>query len=457
MLSKLKKNDQYKVIKSFESEVIASISKPLKFGIILVLIFVVGFGGWGLFARIDKAAIAVGEIVPGGNNRVVQHLEGGVIEEILVKEGDVVEKGEVLIKLSKSSAGANVEIYETALNTSVAEYARLVAERDSKDKVTYPAKWSEDPEKYKEYVETQNQIFRERVTAYKGKVDILNERSNQLQSEISGMKSQLQSTYQQMNYADKEIEAVEKLLASGNTTMSRLLALKTRRSEIEGRIGELKSSIAKGEQAISENKLNIINLKNETQNEVAEKIKEIQAKVNELKERGGSASDVLSRTEIRAPAAGIVKDLKFKTAGSSGVIPPNGEVLTIVPSGEDMIADVKISPNDIDVVRKPNLKTRIRLSAYSARHIPMLQGVLTYVSADSFKDQQTQQNFYKGRVSIDISPLKKILASKPEVDHEAYLYPGMPVEVYIVTGERSPISYLVDPLRNDLRKSMREE
>lgn len=453
----MKKKEQYKIVKDYETEVMTSLYKPKRFGLILLLIFFVGFGGWALLARIDKAAIAVGEIVPGGNNRIVQHLEGGVIEQILVKEGDIVKSGQVLIKLSKTSAGANVEIYEGAFYTAQAEYARLTAERDQKDKVDYPAEWSKDPAKYKQYIDTQNQIFKEHVTTYRGKVDILNERTNQLNSEIKGMKVQLDSTYTQLQYADKEIKTVETLLASGNTTMSRLLALKTRRSEIEGRIGELKSSIAKGAQAISENKLNIINLKNENQNEVAEKLKEAQGKVSELRERGSAASDTLSRTEIRAPIAGVVKDMKFKTAGSSGVIPPNAEVLTIVPTGEEMIAELKISPNDIDVVRKPNLKTRVRLSAYSARHIPMLDGVLTYVSADSFKDPQTLQNFYKGRVQIDITPLNKYLASNKEVNHDQYLYPGMPVEVYIVTGERSPISYMLDPLRNDLRKSFREE
>ncbi len=430
---------------------------PLRFGLILLVILVVGFGGWGIFARIDKAAIAMGEVGAGGSNRVVQHLEGGVIAQILVQEGDVVEEGQVLIKLSQISAGANVEIYEGALNTSLAEYARLIAERDGKDKVQYPSAWEKDKARYEQFVNAQDQIFKERRTAYLGKIDILTERGRQLQSEISGINAQLTSARSQLEYTNKEVEAVEKLLASGNTTMSRLLNLKSRRSEIEGAIGQYTSAIAKANQAISENKLNMINIKNETLNEVVEKVKETQARVNELRERGGTASDVLSRTEIRAPVAGIVKDMKFKTAGSSGVIPPNGEVLTIVPSAGQLVAEVKISPNDIDVVRKPDLKTRIRLSAYSARHIPMLDGVLKYVSADSFEDPQTRQRYYKGRVEVDTSLLHRFLADNKAVIQDEYLYPGMPVEVYIVTGERSPISYLFDPLRNDFRKAFREE
>ena len=304
---------------------------------------------------------------------------------------------------------------------------------------------------------SQNKIFEERVKGYKGKLDIFDERVNQLGSQIGGIKSQIVAAQKQLEYTSREIEAVQKLLASGNTTMTRMLDLKSRKSEIEGRIGELKAAAAKTEQEISENKLNKINIKNDSLNEVVEKIKEAEGKMSEFKQRGGTASDTLSRTEIRAPVTGVVKDIKYKTAGSSGVIPPNGEVLTIVPMADELVAEVKILPTDIDVVRKPNLKTRIRISAYSARHIPMLDGVLVNVSADSFKDVQTQKEFYKGRVTIDTKLLKKYLQDNKDVNQEALLYPGMPVEVYIVTGERSPISYLFEPIMNDARRSFREE
>jgi HlyD family secretion protein len=454
---KIDKKDHSLAVSEFQKEVSVVISKPVKFGLILLLVLVVGAGGWLVFAKLDKAAIAVGEIVPGGNNRVVQHLEGGVIEQILVKEGDVVKKGDILVKLSQKSAGANFEIYDSALNSSVAEYIRLSAEREGLDKIKFPEEWLKNPEKYSNYIQSQTQIFDERRISILGKTSILDERTNQLQSEIKGLNSQLSAARNQLQYTTSQVQVVEKLLAGGNTTMSRLLDLKTRRSEIEGRIGELTSSIAKSEQAISENKLNKINIQNENLNEVVEKMKEAQNRINELKERGGTASDTLSRTEIRAPADGIIKDLKFKTAGSAGVIPPNSEVLTIVPIADEMVAEVKINPTDIDVVRKPDLKTRVRLSAYSARHIPMLDGVLKNVSADIFKDQATQQNYYKGRVKIDISTLDRYLKDNKSVNHEQYLFPGMPVEVYIVTGERSPLSYMLDPLRSDMRKAFKEE
>jgi HlyD family secretion protein len=451
------KNEQFHIIKTLRQEIAREISKPLRFGLILLAVLIVGFGGWGIFAKIDKAAIAIGEIAVVGNNKVVQHLEGGVIEKILVKEGDIVKEGDALIKLSKTSASANVEIFESTLYSSIAEYSRLVAERDGLDAVKYPDSWLTNKEKYKTFIETQDQIFKERKTSYDGKIGIINERINQLDSEIKGLRSQLVAAHQQLGYTSDQVAQAEKLFENKNTTITRVLDAKTRKSQIEGSIGELTSSIAKAEQAISENKLNKINIKNETLNEILQQIKEVQSKMNEFKERGGAATDTLSRTEIRAPISGIVKDMKFKTAGSAGVIPPNSEVLTIVPTSDEMIAEIKISPNDIDVVRTPNLKTRVRLSAYSARHIPMLDGVLTYVSADAFHDPQTGMNFYKGKVSIDISLLKKYTQGNNDVNHEQYLYPGMPVEVYIVTGERSPLSYLIEPIRNDFRRAFREE
>jgi HlyD family type I secretion membrane fusion protein len=339
----------------------------------------------------------------------------------------------------------------------MAEYSRLVAERDGLEKVVYPEEWLKKPEKYKSYMDAQNKIFSERKTSYSGKINILDERINQLSSEISGIKAQIAAAQKQLQYTSSEISSVETLLANGNTTMSRLLDLKSRKSEIEGRIGELQSDVAKANQEISENKLNKINLKNETLNDVVEKIKEAQSKVDEYSQRGGAASDTLSRTEIRAPVTGIVKDMKYKTAGSSGVIPPNGEVLTIVPVADELVAEVRIAPTDIDVVRKPNLKTRVRITSYSARHIPMLDGVLRSVSADAFKDPQTQKEYYKGTVTIDTKVLKRYVENKKDVDHEALLYPGMPVEVYIVTGERSPLHYLFEPVMNDMRRSFREE
>jgi len=383
---------------------------------------------------------------------VVQHLEGGIIEKLNVREGDEVKEGDILIALSKTAAGSSAQIVEDALAAFTAEYHRLSAERDNLVSVKYPDEWlkKENAEKYKQYIDAQNQIFEERTRAYKGKVSILGERINQLTSQISGLRAQVASAKDQLSYINREIQQVERLLAQGNTTMSRLLNLRSRKSEIDGRLGELTSEISKTQQAISENKLSIINIKNETLNEVAEKIKEVQTKINEFKERGTATSDTLKRTDIIAPIAGTVKDIKFKTIG--GIIRPGEDILTIVPKSNDLIAEVKISPRDIDSIAVGQ-KARVKLVSYNARHVGDINGELTYISADVFKDERLQENFYTGKVKIDLKSAEQYIHK----EITKILYPGMPVEVFITSGARSPLMYLVEPLTNTFSRSMREE
>ena len=364
------------VIQEYRKEINQSINKIKLLGFVLFVIVFFGVGGWAVLARVDQAAIALGEVISSGDNKVVQHLEGGIIEKLHIKEGDKVKAGQVLISLSKTSAGASAQIVETSLDSAIAEYQRLIAERDDKKKVEYPDEWYEDKAKYQEYMASQDKIFSERRKTYLGKVDILNERTRQMTSQIGGLRSQVESAKTQLSYVEREIGQVETLLAQGNTTMTRLLNLRSRKAEIEGNIGQLHSEISKTQQAISENKLSVINIRNETLNEVAEKIKEVQSVINEFKERETATSDTLSRTEIIAPISGVVKDVKYKTVG--GVIQAGAEILTIVPDDDDLIAEVKISSRDIDIV-EPGKKSRIRLSSYSARHVPMLNGELTYI------------------------------------------------------------------------------
>lgn len=438
------------IVKNFRKEIHDSIKKSKFLGVILIIIVFFGVGSWSVLARVDQAAIALGEVIASGENKVVQHLEGGIIKEIHVKEGAKVEAGQKLISLSETAAGASAQIVESSLNTALAEYARLVAERDDKKQVEYPQGWDIADDKYKEFIESQNKIFDERRKTYLGKVDILKERSRQLSSQIRGLRSQIESAKTQLTYVNREVGQVETLLAQGNTTMTRLLNLRSRKAEIEGSIGQLRSDVSKTEQAISENKLSIINLKNETLNEVAEKIKEVQAKINEFRERETATTDTLFRTVIVAPISGLVKDMQYKTIG--GVIQPGAEILSIVPTGDDLIAEVKISSRDIDIV-EPGKKSRIRLSSYSARHVPMLDGELTYISPDIFKDERSQETFYKGKINIDLAKANDYI----EKDVKKILYPGMPVEVYITTGARSPLWYLIEPITRTFRRSMREE
>lgn len=443
---------QTEKVREFSKEIKQVTKGPTRFGMFLFIVVFIGVGGWASTAQLEKAAIASGEIIVSGNNKVVQHLEGGIIEKLNVKEGDEVKEGDILISLSKTAAGSSAQIVEDALTAFYAEYYRLTAERDGHDKVNYPAEWlqPENAPKYKAYIDSQNRIFDEHLRAYHGKVDILEERTNQMGSQISGLRAQISSARDQLMYVNREIAQVEKLLSQGNTTMSRLLDLRTRKSDIDGRLGELNSEISKTQQAISENKLSIINIKNENLNDVAEKIKEVQAKINEFKERGTATTDTLKRTDIIAPISGKVKDIKFKTIG--GIIKPGEDILTIVPQNSLLIAEVKISPKDIDVIAVGQ-KARIKLMSYSARHVGNIDGELTDISADVFKDERSQQTYYTGKVKIDLESAKQFIHK----DISQILVPGMPVEVFIASGSHTPLKYLFEPVTRTFQRSMREE
>lgn len=437
-------------ISKMRKEALEAAQHPIRVGMILFAVVFFGLGGWSVIARIDKAAIALGQVAPAENNKIVQHLEGGIIDKILVKEGDKVKAGDVLVRLSKSSVEANATIAQDAFLSSNAEYHRLQAEKDNKQKIEFPPEWStaENKAKYKDVIETQSQIFYERRNALIGRIKILEERNGQMNNQIAGTQSQISSNKRQLVLIEDELQAAETLLASGNTTKSRVLAIKRGKAQLEGSIGELTSAIARTQDSISENKLTIVNQKNEYINDVVEKIKEVQKELNESRERANATSDTLARIEIRAPINGIIKGMKFKT--ESGVIAPGAEILTIVPTDDHMVAEVRINPNDIDVVHI-GMQCKVRITAYSSRSTPGLYGELLYVSADSFLDERTNQRYYSGKVSIDMNKLTDKEKEKTQ------LYPGMPVEVFIKTGARSPLSYLTEPLLTTFRRSFREE
>jgi HlyD family secretion protein len=437
-------------ISKMRSEALTAAKAPIKFGMTLFIVVFVGLGGWSACAKIDKAAIAIGTVAPAESNKVVQHLEGGIIDKILVKEGDKVKAGDILMKLSKSNVEANAKISEKSLYSAEAELTRLEAEKTNQAKIEYPKEWftPENLPKYKEAMETQNQIFYERRNALIGRVKILEERNGQMNNQIAGTQAQISSNKRQLVLIEDELSAAENLLKSGNTTKSRVLGIKRGKAQLEGQIGELTSEIAKTQDAISENKLSIVNQKNEYINEVVEKIKEVQKEVNEARERTSATSDTLARIEIRAPITGIVKGMKFKS--ENGVIAPGAEILTIVPTDENMIGEIRINPNDIDVVHV-GMPCKVRITAYSSRKTPTIFGELSYVSADSFVDERTNQRYYGGKVTIDLTKL-----TDEEKSH-TQLYPGMPLEVFIKTGARSPLSYLTEPLLTTFRRSFREE
>lgn len=420
---------------------------PIIFGLWCMAIAFGGFGLWATFAPLASAAVAKGVVVLDSNKKTIQHLEGGIIDKILVHEGKFVEAGEPLVILSETAARARLDLIGGQYYAEKATLARLMAERDQAPFVIFPDDllFSDDL-RIAEILDSQRQIFDTRRKALEGEVSVLRERILQHREEITGLESQQQSSQKQIALLNDEISVVEKLLASGNAARPRLLALQRNAAELQGRRGEYLAQISRAQQSISEIEVQIINRQNEHLKEVVDQIRETQVSVATLAEQHATAQDVLNRLEVVAPQSGIVTGLKFHTKG--GVIGPGDAIMDIVPQDDRLIIEAQVSTQDIDVVHQ-GLPARVRLTAYKTRKIPPVEGTVLSVSADRFVDNVTGQPYYLARVMVDQEQLDNI--------KDVALHPGMPAEVLIVTGDRTLMSYLITPLTDSFFRAFREE
>ncbi len=428
-----------------ENELIAY--GPIRIGIwLLVLVFGV-CGGWAALAPLSSAAVAPGVIVLDANKKTIQHLEGGIIDTILVREGDLVDAGQPLIRLSETAARAKLELVRGQLIAEQAMVARLLAERNRADTVEFAQELeaSREPDVI-ETLNNQRQLFMARKRAMEGKIDVLRQHIEQSHDEIEGLKSQSKSAGSQISFINEEIAVVSKLLKSGNAVKPRLLNLQRQRADLEGKRGEYLALIARAEQTIAQTELEIINVQNEYLKEVTDTLKETQVRLSSLQEQMKAAEDVSLRLDIVAPVAGKVTALKVHTRG--GVIAPGEAVMDIVPLNDLMVVEARINPQDIDVVHR-DLPAKVRLSAYKTRQVPPFSGEVMDVSADRFQDQVTGETYYLARVAIN----PEDIAVYPDVE----LYPGMPAEVLIVTGERTMLQYMFAPISDSFFRAMREQ
>lgn len=426
---------------------------PIVFGAWLMLICFGIFGLWSALAPLDSAAIARGVITPDSNKKTVQHLEGGLIKEILVSEGEAVKKGQPLVILDPTTAQAKNDMVGGQLITALAMEARLLAERDSKEEVSFPPELTEaeakDPE-VAENMDSQRRLFASRRDTLNGSIDVLSEKMKQYEQEIDGLSQQIKSAQSQMGLLGEEISVVRQLLKKGNAVKPRLLSLQRQYAALGGQKGEYESKISQAKQSINETQIQIYNTKSEFQSKLMNDLKDTQAQISDLQDRMKAASDVLNRIEIKAPIAGQVTGLNVHTVG--GVVAPGDKIMDIVPFDDKLIVEVKVPTQDIDSMH-PGLKARVRLLAYKQRSVRPVQGEVTIVSADRFSDQRTGESYYTARIEIPQSEIDDI--SRP--GHEVKLTPGMPVEALILTGSRTLLGYLVSPIRDYYTRAFREQ
>jgi HlyD family type I secretion membrane fusion protein len=425
----------------------------IKFGFFLSLLFLGIFFVWGIFAPLNSAAVTQGTIVLSTKTKKMQHLEGGIIEKILVKEGDLVEKGQDLIVLDTTSSSANLELLHNQLKAAIANQIRLLAEEKDLEKLEFydPIFKNEKDSQAKKIIKTQIKLFNSRLESFKYRLTILNKKIEQLKEQIIGFEFQKQAANEKHKLLREEERLVDIMVHNGHEIKSRLLNLQRQIAEIKGSIGSLIARIAEIKQAINQIELEILDLDKQRKKEISQELKDTEIKINDLRARIISAQDLLNRRTIKSEYKGVVTNLKFFAKGDT--IPPHTEIMTIVPQNEKLIIEAKLSLQDIDVVNV-GLKAKIKLSAYKTRYSPNLFGKVIYVSPDQIIDPVTRAPYYMIRIEVDdLDENNKYIFNKKEFQ----FYPGMPTEVYIVIGKRTFFGYLLDPIKNTFRRSFKED
>lgn len=416
-------------------------------GILIISLFSSAFIGWAVFAPLESAAIAPGVVSVEGSRKTVQHLEGGIVAELLVRDGDPVEAGQILIRLDDTQARASHDLLHGRYVAALALGARLVAERDGSADIGFGKTLEAmlPDTKVTEAMLIQRNIFRARRETLAAQTAILNQRVAQFSEEIGGLRDEIGSQEKQMHLLGEEIQDVALLLKDGLARKPRLLALQRQLAEIEGARHKNVAQIARAEQGISEAHLRISALRTTQINEAVEMLREVQTEILEMTERLSAARDVLRRTEIRAPRSGTVVGLRIHTTG--GVVVPREPILDIVPAESGLVIEAQVNPDDIDVVHV-GLSAQVLLTALNQRATKPLMGNVTNISADRLVEERTGRAYFLVRVNVGEEAVK----AAPGLS----LSPGMQAEVLILTGARTALDYLLEPITRSIRRAFRE-
>ncbi len=425
-----------------------SIRLHLIVGLAIVVVLAGGLGGWASTAEISGALIAPGQIVVESNVKKVQHPTGGVVGEVLARDGDLVKAGQVVVRLDDTVTKANLAIVTKNLDGLWARAARLQAEQQGIDKIVFPKALldrADDPD-VKAIIASETKLFDVRVNGRIGQKAQLRERITQLNEEIAGLIAQEQAKDQEIALVQKELTGVRQLYDQHLVQLTRLTTLERDAARLNGERAQYIASRAQAKGKITETELQIIQVDKDMVSDVSKDLRETNDKIGEYVERKVTAEDQLKRTDIRAPQDGMVLQSQVHTVG--GVITAGDAIMTIVPQTDDLRVEAKVNPQDIDKLQIGQ-KTLLRLSAFNQRTTPELNGVVTRVSPDVTTDQRTGQSYYTIRVSMPPEEIARL--------GEARLIPGMPVEAFVQTGDRTLMSYLIKPLNDQLMRAFREK
>jgi HlyD family secretion protein len=424
-----------------------SIRSHMIAGLAIVVVMAFGVGGWAGTMKISGAIIAPGQIVVDSNVKKVQHPTGGIVGELLVHDGDRVKAGQVLVRLDDTVTRANLAIVTKGLAELGARKARLESERDGDNNVKFPPDLlaQEGNPDVASIIDGERKLFELRRSARIGQKEQLRQRVGQLNEEIRGFQAQKDSKEKQINLINREAAGVEDLWKNKLVPLTKLTELQRESARLDGEAGQLVAQMAEAKGKISETELQIIQIDRDLGSEVAKETREIDGKIGEFIERKVTAEDQLKRVDIRAPQDGMVFQSAVHTVG--GVITAGDTIMLIVPDADQLSVESRVNPQDIDQIQLGQT-TVLRLSTLNQRSTPELNGRVTRIAADASTDQRTGQSYYLIRIAMPPSEIVKL--------GDIRLLPGMPVEAFVQTGERTMISYLTKPLRDQLSRMFRE-
>jgi HlyD family secretion protein len=421
-------------------------------GLAITVLLIVGVGGWAATAQLAGAVIASGTVVVDSSVKKVQHPTGGIVGQILVKEGDQVEAGQVVLRLDDTVTKATLGVWRSQLDVFLAREARLLAERDDALAIVFPQELiaRRDDTSVASAIAGEGKLFESRRKARTGQRSQLRERIAQTNEEIRGLVAQQEAKESELDLIGKELAGVADLYSKNLVSISRYTLLQRDQARLQGERGALIAGIARARGKISETELQIIQLDQDFRTDVLRDLREAQAKIAEFRERVTAAEDQLMRVDLRAPRAGVVHRLTVHTVG--GVIGNGETVMQIVPRADELVVQAKVSPSDIDQVTN-GAKAVVRILAGNQRITPQIVGQVIRVSADLANEQEQSSAqplpaFYNVRIALPPEEVARL--------GDLHLVPGMPAEAFIQTHERTPLEYLLKPLQEQIARTFRE-
>jgi HlyD family secretion protein/epimerase transport system membrane fusion protein len=422
--------------------------RPILAGCIFIGVFVFGAFAWALAFEISGAVVARSFVRVESHLKSIKHRDGGIIREILVREGQRVEQNQLLVVFDDVQARAQVEVLRNQYYSLVAQAARLEAERDGRKTLVLPeelVKLQSDPA-IATLIRDQDNLFKARLKSLEGQTEILNQRLQQLQIRIEGLDAQVTSVDRQSGLIDEELGALTYLFEQGYTTKPRILALQRAAAQLAGSRGQHMSDITRTKEQMGETRLQLAQLENQRQTEAADQYRDAQTRLADVIPRLQAAQEILARTRVLSPASGYVLNLTQFTEG--GVAAAGERLMDIVPADAPLVIEARLRPEDVDEVA-PGMLARVQLLPYKARLVPIIEGEVTRVSADRKQDPRTGELYFDADVRLKLGQLEKL-------GEDFRLSPGMPADVMIVIADRTIIAYLLGPFRDSFARALRE-